>query len=146
LEHVVDPLELLRNLRKITSDGGCAVISVPNDFSVTQLEAINRGHIDQLYFVAPPDHLNYFNYNSLIQATAACGWKHWEVISNFPVDWFLFHPGSNYINTKEAGKYCHLARVQIENLIDQNSMPDVLLFWSSMAALGMGRNLKIFLQ
>lgn len=47
LEHVVNPLELLISLSSLVTPSGIAVVTVPNDYSVTQKELLELGHIDQ---------------------------------------------------------------------------------------------------
>lgn len=146
LEHVIAPLELLASLRTLISPKGVAVITVPNDCSITQRAALDEKHIDEAFWVAPPDHLTYFDYNSLSNASKAASWECVEILADFPVDWFLFHPGSNYVRDKTAGKSAHKARVQIENLIHEQPIEDVIRFWSATAKLGFGRNITAFLR
>lgn len=146
LEHVIDPLDLLRSLRKLVSSGGLAVVTVPNDCSLTQHGALAHQHIDNAFWVAPPDHLTYFDHDSLKNAANETGWECVEILGDFPVDWFLFHPGSNYVRDKSAGKAAHKARVQIENLINERPIEDVLRFWSATAKLGIGRDITAFLR
>lgn len=146
LEHVIDPLDLLASLKKLVSPGGLAVITVPNDCSVTQSYALDNKYIDSAFWVAPPDHLTYFDRDSLVNTANETGWKCMEVLGDFPVEWYLFHPGSNYIRDKSAGKAAHMARVQLENLIHKQPVEDVITFWSAAAKLGIGRDLTAFLR
>jgi SAM-dependent methyltransferase len=146
LEHVIDPLDLLKSLRTLVSPGGLAVVTVPNDCSITQRGALAHQHIDSAFWVAPPDHLTYFDHDSLTSAANETGWECVEMLGDFPVDWFLFHPGSNYVRDKSAGKAAHKARVQIENLIHKQPIEDVLRFWSATAKLGIGRDITAFLR
>ena len=60
LEHVVDPERLLQRLPRLIAPGGVCAITVPNDFSQLQLTARAAGHIDRDFWLAPPQHLNYF--------------------------------------------------------------------------------------
>lgn len=146
LEHVIDPLELLKSLRALVSEGGLAVITVPNDCSITQQSALTHQHIDSAFWVVPPDHLSYFDSDSLKNAASATGWECAEMLGDFPVDWFLFHPGSNYVRDRSVGKAAHKARVQIENLIHEQPIEDVIRFWSATARLGFGRDITAFLR
>lgn len=146
LEHVIDPLDLLKSLRTLISPGGVAVVTVPNDCSITQRAALANRHIDNAFWVAPPDHLTYFDHDSLINAANETGWDCVEMLGDFPVDWFLFHPGSNYVRDKSVGKAAHKARVQIENYIHERPIEDVLRFWSATAKLGIGRDITAFLR
>ncbi len=144
LEHVLDPVSLLKSLRKLVSPEGLAVVTVPNDCSVTQQELMNMKYITSPYWIAPPDHLSYFDYKSLINIGEFTGWNCKDIHGDFPVEWFLFHPGSNYINDKSFGKDVHKARVQIENLISQQPIECVNEFWHSIARVGMGRCITAF--
>lgn len=146
LEHVIDPLSLLDSLKKLVSPSGIAVITVPNDCSIMQRAAMDNKHIDTTYWVAPPDHLSYFDHNSLAHTARETGWECLEMLGDFPIDWFLFHSGSNYIRDKSVGKAAHRARVQIENVLHQQPIDEVIKFWSAAASLGIGRDITAFLR
>lgn len=146
LEHVIDPIALLHSLRRIISSGGLAVITVPNDCSFTQIAALEHRHINNKFWIVPPDHLNYFNSESLRNVVESTGFNCVELHGDFPIDWFLFHPGSNYIHDNGVGKAAHKARVQLENMIHQQPIEDVINFWSACGKIGVGRDLTIFLS
>ena len=146
LEHVLDPPGLLRSLRKLVSPGGLAMVTVPNDYSITQRSALAYQHIDREFWVAPPEHLTFFDHVSLVATAKDAGWECLEMLGDFPVDWFLFHPGSNYVRDGDLGKDAHKARVQIEKLIHEQPIEDVIRFWSATAKLGFGRNITVFLR
>jgi 2-polyprenyl-3-methyl-5-hydroxy-6-metoxy-1,4-benzoquinol methylase len=146
LEHVIDPIDLLAMLRTLVAPGGILVITVPNDFSIIQQAALDFSHIDRQFWIAPPDHLNYFDYKSLLNTSSETGWECLEMLGGFPVDWFLFHSGSNYIRDKALGKAAHLARIQLENVIHSQPIEYVLQYWSVAAKLGIGRDITAFLK
>ena len=146
LEHVIDPINLLGVLRTLVAPGGILVVTVPNDFSIIQHAALELSHIDRQFWIAPPDHLNYFDYKSLLNTSSETGWECLEMLGDFPVDWFLFHPGSNYIRDKALGKAAHWARVQLENVIHSQPIEYVLQYWSVAAKLGIGRDITAFLR
>lgn len=146
LEHVLDPVALLNTLKSLLTRDGIAVITVPNDYSIVQRAALELGHIDREFWVAIPDHLSYFDHLSFPATAQSTGWDCLELLGDFPIDWFLFHPASNYVNNKTAGKAAHRARVQLENLIQQQPEEAVLNFWSSAGRLGIGRDITGFLK
>ena len=146
LEHVINPIDLLRDLHSILSMNGVIVLTVPNDFSVVQKEAIRRNHIDKEFWIGLPDHLSYFEKNSLIEICKATKFNVCDLLGDFPVDLFLYHKGSNYIKNKTAGKAAHNARIQLECLLAKQNMNDEVDFWRSLAKVGMGRNLTIFIN
>jgi len=146
LEHVLDPVDLMRSLKGLLTPGGVAVITVPNDFSAVQREALELGHIDREFWVALPDHLSYFDHVSLTETARQTGWSCVELLGDVPIDWFLFHDGSNYVRDGARGKGAHRARVQLENMIHQQPVDDVLAFWSAAGRIGIGRDLTCFLK
>lgn len=146
LEHVIDPVALLRQLRTLTRPGGRLVLTVPNDFSRLQHVALTSGRIDRSFWIAPPDHLSYFSADSLRRVTARTGWTCRNLLADFPVDWFLFNAQANYIADPTKGKPAHHARIALENMILDEDRTKVVTFFESLAALGMGRDLTVILE
>jgi len=64
LEHVLDPLDLVRRCQSLLFDDGAVVIEVPNDFSAIQLAALENGLVDSAFWLVRPDHISYFNRES----------------------------------------------------------------------------------
>lgn len=141
LEHVLDPIILLKSIKEILEPTGLAMITVPNDFSLTHKCLLAKRCIDREFWVSPPDHLSYFNYDSLQNILHHCGFVVRDLISDFPVDWYLFNSESNYIVDPSKGKAAHLSRVMIENMLHTNNIADVVGFYRSLAKLGAGRDL-----
>lgn len=146
LEHLPDPPGLMRQVHGLVVPGGVVVITVPNDFSIYQQYLLDTGHVDQLYWVALPDHLAYFDRSSLLGLSNATGWHCHDILADFPIDWFLLHPGSNYVRDRALGKAAHRARVEFENLLSQQSVSKINAFYRAMADVGFGRDLTAFLS
>jgi len=143
LEHVVDPLALLQLVKQLLEPSALVIITVPNDFSLTQKYLLAKGCIDYEFWVCPPDHLSYFDYESLQSILIHSGYIVRDLISDFPIDWYLFHPGSNYIKNSSNGKPAHSSRVMIENMLHSNDISKVVSFYRSLAQLGAGRDLTV---
>ncbi len=144
LEHVIDPIDLMKTMRQLVKPDGILVVTVPNDFSEIQMKALDEGKIERPFWIAPPDHLSYFSGESLAAIGEATGWSCKSVIGDFPVDWFLYNDNSNYINYPEKGKAAHNARIELENMILAKPMENVLPFYEHLAQMGMGRDLTAF--
>lgn len=145
LEHVIDPLSLILKCSNLLRSDGILVVTVPNDFSKIQKSLIELQIVDREYWVCPPDHLNYFNLESLVKLQAASNLQVLDWICDFPIEWFLMNNKSNYINDPSLGKSAHLARAHLDSLINSNSDSELKLnFWRSMAALGFGRTITTF--
>jgi len=143
LEHVLDPEALLRRLPRLIAPGGAAAITVPNDFSPLQRLAHESGLIDREFWVAPPQHLNYFDAPSLRQFLTRLGFEVRLGYASFPIDWFLFHPGSNYVANPAAGKPAHRARMAIDLMLAEQGMEAYLALGEALYGCGAGRSLTV---
>jgi len=143
LEHVVDPEALLAKLPRILAPGGVLAITVPNDFSPLQQSARAAGAVDRDFWVSPPQHLNYFNAKTLALLLARMGFAVKVGYASFPIDWFLMHPGSNYVATPGAGKDAHRARMAIDLILAEQGMDAFLNLARALFACGAGRSLTV---
>lgn len=146
LEHVIDPSVLLNSLKLILKPNGLLLIKVPNDFSALQAMAISLGHVSTEDWFEPPDHLYYFNTQNIQPFLQDLGFKIIDMYSSFPVDFFLFHPGSNYINNRQNGKAAHFARIHLDILMSRSGIPQLLNLYRSMAKCGVGRDFTVILK
>ena len=72
------------------------------------------------------------------------GWNTEKIISDFPIEWYLANPKSNYTKDKKIGKSAHESRMFIENFLNNsltNKFDDLINFYESMAKIGQGRQL-----
>jgi 2-polyprenyl-3-methyl-5-hydroxy-6-metoxy-1,4-benzoquinol methylase len=146
LEHVRDPVNLLEQLMDLLGDRGLLVVTVPNDFSALQKYLINRGKVELPYWIALPDHLTYFDKDSLQNTAMHVGYKVLAILADFPIDWFLMHPHANYIQNRTLGSDAHSTRLDLEALIAMQPISAVNEFYRSMANIGMGRDITAFMS
>jgi len=146
LEHVPDPEGLLARLPRLMKPGAVAAITVPNDFSPLQLAAREQGLVGRDFWVAPPQHLNYFNAESLTRLMGRMGFSIRLAFASFPIDWFLMHPGSNYVADGAQGKPAHRARMALDLMMADQGLPAFLDFGRALFDVGMGRSLTIVAQ
>ena len=143
LEHVLDPEALLARLAGLLKPGGVVAITVPNDFSRLQTKAMATGVIDRPFWVAPPQHLSYFNTDNLPRLLERRGFRVLEAFASFPIDWFLLHPGSNYVADPTAGKAAHQARLALDLMLAEAGMEAYLHLAEALFACGAGRSLTV---
>ena len=142
LEHVLYPKKLISTIYdKLNSDGLLAV-SVPNDFSVVQKDLISSKLVKkENYWLAPPDHISYFDYKSLINTFKHYNFELLDIMSDYPIEFDLYSENSNYIdNNHYDGKFSHQKRIKIENLLSQISDSKVIQLYRDFAKLGVGRS------
>jgi 2-polyprenyl-3-methyl-5-hydroxy-6-metoxy-1,4-benzoquinol methylase len=143
LEHVLDPEGLLARLPRLLNPGGVVAITVPNDFSRLQNQALATGAIDRPFWVAPPQHLNYFNTETLPPLMQHLGFEVRCAFASFPIDWFLLHPGSNYIADPANGKAAHRARMNLDLMLAEAGMEAYLNLAQALFACGAGRSITV---
>lgn len=112
LEHVLDPWAMLTTAHELLRPGGVLVVQVPNDFSPLQ-EAV-RSHLDVApWWVAVPDHINYFDFETLDEALRRHGFHPTVQYGSFPMEFFLVG-GLDYVNDPASGPAAHRARCAFE--------------------------------
>lgn len=141
LEHVLDPLKLLTDCYSLTSGNGLLLIEVPNDFSKLQLELKKQRVIKRDFWVKVPDHISYFNKEGLINICRKAGWNNEKIVADFPIDFNLFNPDTNYILDKKKGNGVHLQRIKADNLMHQISVEKTNKYYEALADLGLGRQI-----
>jgi SAM-dependent methyltransferase len=146
LEHVLDPLYLLRESKKLLQEGGVIVIEVPNDFSILQSYLLEKKYINNEFWVVIPDHISYFNLKGLTALAAKAGLKNEFAMSDFPIDFNLMNPDTNYNKDKTKGKNTHRSRVEIDNLMHSVSIEKTVNYYKALADLGLGRQIITFLK
>jgi 2-polyprenyl-3-methyl-5-hydroxy-6-metoxy-1,4-benzoquinol methylase len=146
LEHVIDPNQLMNDCKKLINTNGILMVEVPNDFSIIQERLLEKGDICKPFWIVVPDHISYFNKDGLISLGNTTGWNCVDVLGDFPIDFNIFNPNTNYIKDRAKGKASHLARVEIENLMHSISIEKTNQLYRAMADLGLGRQIIAFFK
>jgi SAM-dependent methyltransferase len=146
LEHVLDPAQLLSALAGVLAPRGIAVVTVPNDDSALHGLLRDERRIDHDFWFAPPQHLHYFNSETLPRFCAARGFDEIDGFSDFPIDLYLLHPGSNYVADRDQGPAAHRARLQHDLLIAQHGLGPYLQLYRALYRVGLGRNITVLLR
>jgi SAM-dependent methyltransferase len=138
LEHIPDPAGMMRLAYDLLNPGGLVCIVVPNDYSPFQ-QALREGCNYQPWWVAPPHHINYFDFQSLGRLFAR---THFEILvreATFPIDLFLLM-GDNYVGNDAMGRRCHGKRKALElNLAKSGSKNLRRDLYRKLAEIGVGR-------
>ena len=146
LEHVLDPVGLLERLHDVLHSDGVLVVDFPNDGNSFQEELFADARINRRWWIAPPDHLNYFTDESFRTIASATGWEVVDMFGDFPVDWFLANEHSNYVDNVSLGPAAHSARLLLSRHIGAHGLNKELGFYRALAAVGLGRSLTAVLK
>jgi SAM-dependent methyltransferase len=140
LEHVIDPVDLLIELKAMLSEKSAIRIRIPNDYSDFQKALFARNNTTNTWF-SPPEHLSYFNKDGLTNILHHCGYKILSMQADFPIEIFLANNHSNYSKDRSLGKQAHLSRVFCENHLIETNITDYLEYSQAAGKLGFGREL-----
>jgi len=145
LEHIPDPKEMLKLTHALLNPGGLICVVVPNDYNPFQ-QALRTVCDYEPWWVAPPHHINYFDFESLEQLLSTSGF---EVIlreATFPIDMFLLM-GENYVGNDALGRQCHARRKELECNLAKANMNDLKReLYRALASIGVGREAQIIGQ
>lgn len=135
LEHVLDPWQTLRTAHDLLRPGGVIIVQVPNDFTLLQ-EAIQQHLSSHKWWIAVPDHVNYFNFDSLEATLRAHDFEPLIRYGSFPMEFFLLG-GLNYVTDPSKGESAHHSRCTFE--VSMSSSQRRTLY-ENFARGGIGRN------
>lgn len=139
LEHVSDPIGLLSEALPLVSKQGIVVVRVPNDFTDIQEAALKKLNVNP-WWITIPDHINYFNFQSLKMLFEDLGLETLVAQGDFPMEMFLLF-GENYLGNPEVGSICHSKRKSFELSMPPNLRRDL---YRCFAKSGIGRNCLLF--
>ncbi|NTV02683.1 MAG: class I SAM-dependent methyltransferase [Chlorobiaceae bacterium] len=143
LEHIPDPHSLLCLAYDRLDDEGMLCINVPNDFNPFQ--RVLRDHLGfSPWWVAPPHHVNYFDFDSLASLVVRSGFEVVHREATFPIDLFLLM-GDNYVGNDKIGRECHLRRMNFEKALHCAGNDGLKRdLYAALGSLGIGREITLY--
>jgi SAM-dependent methyltransferase len=142
LEHVADPVAVLTCAVQLLEPGGVLCVGVPNDFSPFQIGARGALGVGE-WWVAPPHHLNYFDFDSLSALIIRLGLTGLERTTSFPMEVFLMM-GDDYTRDPALGRACHGRRKRFDYALETAGLKEVRRgFYRALAGQGIGREAVI---
>jgi SAM-dependent methyltransferase len=144
LEHIPNPIDFLINLKDRLEDDGIIIVEVPNEFSPFQLAYITENKIDP-YWIALPDHLNYFNKHGIENLVKKTGFSIIHGETSFPMEMFLLM-GDNYLQDRSVGKASFQKVVTMERSLRNYNSRLVSELYSSLYKCGVGRSIILYLK
>ncbi|MGZ5933478.1 MAG: class I SAM-dependent methyltransferase [Rhizomicrobium sp.] len=138
LEHVPDPIAILLQARAILEPGGVICVNVPNDFSPLQVAAAATSGTGE-WWIAPPHHLNYFDFATLSSLLLRLKFDVAEKTTSFPMEAFLLM-GDNYTVDPVLGRASHNKRKKFDLALEAAGLRETRkAFYRALAETGIGR-------
>jgi SAM-dependent methyltransferase len=138
LEHIPDPIALLTLAGALLEPGGLICINVPNDFSPLQIAGRAAVNAEE-WWIAPPHHLNYFDFESLTRLLTRLGFTPRERLTSFPMELFLMM-GEDYTKNPALGRACHNRRKAFDMAFEAAGLKETRrAFYRALAEAGLGR-------
>ncbi len=145
LEHVIDADDLMLVLKKFMGERSILVIRVPNDFSSFQEYLLNADLARKTWIVLP-DHLNYFNSNSLKIFLERHNFEILSMQADFPIELFLTNKLTNHHFDKTLGKFAHESRMNITDYLSNKNIDALIRMQEIQAELDYGRDLVAYVK
>jgi SAM-dependent methyltransferase len=143
LEHLADPAAVLAAARRVLGPGGILCVQVPNDFNALQ-DAVQRTLRTPSWWIAPPFHVNYFDFASLRRLCDRTGFAVVQEDTTFPMELFLLM-GEHYVGDDTIGRACHRKRMALEERLAAAGMNGLRRQASrALAAVGLGREAIVY--
>jgi SAM-dependent methyltransferase len=143
LEHLTSPLEILQQAYQLLSPGGIIRICVPNDFSEGQLAYMDHFE-EKARWVCLPDHINYFDFNSLNKVLTKIGFNEVYRTTDFPLE-LLLMSGMNYYASEQERKKVHPFIANFEGALISTGRKETLqTFYETLAKADFGRNIYMY--
>ena len=143
IEHLSDPVEMVEITHSLLNPDGVVCIACPNDFSPLQGVVNNLVDVPD-WWVAPPEHINYFSIESLSNLLTKSGFEVFHTTSTFPLELFILM-GDNYVGDNEMGSTIHKKRMTLEkNLLKYNYEDLRRELYQSFSKLNLGREIAVF--
>jgi SAM-dependent methyltransferase len=138
LEHVPDPIAILQAARAILDPGGVLCVNVPNDFSPFQIAAAATAATGE-WWLAPPHHLNYFDFATLANLLERLEFAIAERTTSFPMEAFVLM-GDNYTVDPALGRASHAKRKKFDLALEAAGLKETRrAFYRALAETGIGR-------
>ncbi len=144
IEHLPDPISLIKSVRGVLKPCGIICVVSPNEYN--PLQNILRKNLDyDPWWVAPPQHINYFDFESIKKLLERLGFEILESTGTFPMEFFLLS-GENYVGNDELGRKCHFRRKRFEGNMHKYGSETLNIIYKFLADIGIGREFVIIAE
>ncbi|NIA23059.1 MAG: methyltransferase domain-containing protein [Proteobacteria bacterium] len=141
IEHLPDPISLIKATKIVLNPNGIVCIIAPNDYNLLQnILRENLGY--EPWWVVPHHHINYFDFKSIKKLLERLGFEIVESTGTFPMEFFLLS-GDNYVGDDKLGRECHFKRKIFEANMYKYGREQLNMIYKALAKQGIGREFVV---
>ena len=141
IEHLPDPISLIKTAKNVLNPNGIICVVAPNDYN--PLQSILRENLSyEPWWVVPRHHINYFDFVSIKKVIERLGFEVVESTGTFPMEFFLLS-GDNYVGDGELGRKCHFKRKAFEMNMFKYGSEQLNNIYKALADNGIGREFVV---
>jgi SAM-dependent methyltransferase len=138
IEHLLDPGHFIQWSVDMLKPGGLFIVETPHEFNEFQ-NLLTRKMDYPSWYIAYPDHLNYFDQPSLKSLAEKYGLKHKAGLCTFPIEQFIIE-GLDYIKDGSLGLKAHQQRMAFEaNLLKHGKGELLEKLYEAWSKMNIGR-------
>lgn len=139
LEHLPRPLETLKEAYDRLIPGGAICVVVPNEKFVWSTDMVEY-RLKYPHVFQPPQHLNYFDFESIEKLMKLAGFEIYERSAMYPMESFI-SGGLDYVKNPDLGILAHQWR---KNFDFAMTSEERRRFYKNLASEGLGREAVIY--
>lgn len=139
LEHIREPLTMLKMAHERLVIGGVICVVVPNEKFIWD-EDYGKYKLKYSHVFQPPQHINYFDFHSVVSLIEFSGFEIYEISAMYPMEIFL-DLGINYVTHPELGAVAHQHRKNFDLSMNPDERRE---FYRECAANNIGRECVIY--
>src|SRR3989344_7046056 len=137
LEHLIDPYSFVEDIKHLLKKDGILFLISPNDYNPLQI-ILNKKMGHKQWWISPPQHINYFNFQSINKFLIRKGFEVVDQYSTFPLEYYLLS-GDNYVGNQTVGRKCHSKRKAFEINMYKHGREQLNIIYKVLSNYHLGR-------
>lgn len=137
-----DPIRSLINMKSVVrSDTGIMIVRVTNSMSPLHKKLLEQGILQKDTWFNRCGNYSYFDKNSLKNLLEELGFECLAWYGDAFMDFNLINPITDYYKVDGVGKACYYAMLDIEDIIENESLEKMVELEKVMGDMGFGRHI-----
>lgn len=137
-----DPVKSLMNMKSVVrADTGIMIVRVTNNLSPLHKKLLEEGILQKDTWLNRWGNYSYFDKDSLENLLVELGFQCLAWYGDSFIDFNLLNPLTDYYKSDDAGKPCYYAMLDVEDIIENESLEKMVELEKIMGDMGFGRHI-----